>query len=40
MVFDIIPDIHGQFDKLTHALRALGYQERKGAWRHANPTRM
>ena len=38
-MFDIIPDIHGQFDKLTHALRALGYQERNGAWRHANPAR-
>ncbi len=37
---DIIPDIHGQFDKLVHALRRLGYRERNGAWRHSDPGRI
>lgn len=38
-MFDIIPDIHGQYDKLTSALSQLGYQPRNGAWRHSNPSR-
>jgi hypothetical protein len=37
---DIIPDIHGQADKLTAALRRLGYNERNGAWRHSDPNRI
>ncbi len=36
---DIIPDIHGQADKLKAALTNLGYQDRKGAWRHSDPDR-
>jgi hypothetical protein len=30
----IIPDIHGQHGKLEAALKALGFQHRRGAWRH------
>lgn len=37
MSHDIIGDIHGHADKLEALLQALGYQLRKGAWRH--PTR-
>jgi Calcineurin-like phosphoesterase len=39
MLYDIIPDIHGQFAKLTHALTSLGYARRHGAWRHSEPGR-
>lgn len=39
-MFDIIPDIHGQADKLWERLTALGYAERKGAWRHPDPNRV
>lgn len=38
-MFDVIPDIHGQSEKLKGALRNLGYRERNGAWRHSDPTR-
>jgi hypothetical protein len=38
-MFDVIPDIHGQADKLKGALGDLGYRERNGAWRHSDPTR-
>ena len=38
-MFDVIPDIHGQADKLKSALGNLGYRERNGAWRHSDPTR-
>lgn len=38
-MYDVIPDIHGQADKLKSALNDLGYRERNGAWRHSNPTR-
>jgi len=38
-MFDIIPDIHGQYEKLVHALRRLGYGRRNGAWRHSDPAR-
>lgn len=38
-MYDIIPDVHGQADKLKGALRELGYQERNGAWRHSDPAR-
>lgn len=38
-MFDIIPDVHGQLEKLTHRLTDLGYVDRLGAWRHSNPWR-
>ena len=38
-MYDVIPDIHGQAEKLKPALRNLGYSERKGAWRHSDPKR-
>lgn len=34
MDYDIIGDIHGQFEKLETLLRRLGYREQQGAWRH------
>lgn len=34
MDYDIIGDVHGQFDKLDALLDALGYRERAGARRH------
>ena len=34
MAYDIIGDIHGQADKLEALLRALGYRDTAGAWRH------
>ncbi|MBW0158396.1 metallophosphoesterase [Sedimentimonas flavescens] len=37
---DIIPDIHGQADKLRQRLSALGYQERSRVWRHPDPDRI
>jgi hypothetical protein len=36
--FDVIGDVHGQFDKLVALLNELGYCERAGAWRHPNRT--
>jgi hypothetical protein len=39
MIWDIIPDIHGQAGKLTSLLTLLGYTDRLGAWRHSNPNR-
>lgn len=36
---DIIPDIHGQYDKLEAALTGLGYRHKGGAWRHSTPAR-
>jgi len=38
-MYDVIPDIHGQAEKLKTALRNLGYFERRGAWRHNDPKR-
>lgn len=38
-MWDIIPDIHGQADKLTGLLRGLGYAKTRGAWRHPDPDR-
>lgn len=38
-MIDIIPDIHGQADKLFDALTRLGYRLRGGAWRHSDPQR-
>jgi hypothetical protein len=34
MGYDIIGDIHGQFEKLESLLTRLGYRQRQGAWRH------
>ena len=34
MGYDIIGDIHGQFEKLESVLTRLGYRQRQGAWRH------
>jgi hypothetical protein len=34
MSFDIIGDIHAEFDKLTALLGLLGYSESRGVWRH------
>ena len=39
MIWDIIPDIHGQADKLTGLLGRLGYRETRGTWCHPNPGR-
>jgi len=36
--FDVIGDVHGQFDKLVALLNELGYRERAGAWRHPSRT--
>jgi Calcineurin-like phosphoesterase len=36
MAFDIIGDIHGQYDKLVTLLRHLGYSESAGTWRHSD----
>ncbi len=38
-VTDIIPDIHGQADKLRVALRNLGWRQRGGSWSHPEPDR-
>ncbi len=38
-MYDIIPDIHGQSEKLKTTLKALGYRKRNGAWRHVDPAR-
>lgn len=32
--YDVIGDVHGHADALTDLLRAMGYAERHGAWRH------
>jgi predicted MPP superfamily phosphohydrolase len=39
-MYDIIPDIHGQSEKLKQALTNLGYENRNGAWRHSDPKRI
>jgi hypothetical protein len=36
--YDVIGDIHGHADKLIGLLRAMGYEQRSGAWRHAERT--
>jgi hypothetical protein len=33
--FDVIGDIHGQYDKLVSLLSHLGYSQANGAWRHS-----
>ena len=35
MIYHIIPDIHGQADKLTGLLTKLGYCVNRGTWRHS-----
>jgi len=32
--FDIIGDVHGQFDKLVGLVSYMGYREVGGTWRH------
>lgn len=36
--FDVIGDVHGQFDKLVGLLKHLGYRDHAGAWRHSGRT--
>jgi hypothetical protein len=38
MNYDIIGDIHGQYDKLVSLLKTLGYHETMRAWRHPDRT--
>lgn len=38
MNYDIIGDIHGQFEKLEFLLRRLGYEPSQGAWHHPERT--
>jgi len=38
MRFDVIGDIHGEFDKLTSLLDVLGYSESAGIRRHPERT--
>lgn len=38
-MYDIIPDIHGQFAKLQGILDRLGYIRMNGTWRHADTER-
>ena len=38
-LYDIIPDIHGQYGKLECILSQLGYSRRGGQWRHTNKHR-
>src|SRR5664280_345440 len=35
--YDVIGDVHGCADKLEGLLGALGYEERKGAYRYPTP---
>ncbi|WP_320177517.1 metallophosphoesterase [Roseovarius pacificus] len=39
MTYDIIPDIHGQFEKLTGLLRHLGWVRTPAGWRNDDPGR-
>jgi hypothetical protein len=36
--FDVIGDVHGQYDKLVGLLKALGYRDNAGSWRQTNRT--
>ena len=38
-ITDIIPDIHGQAEKLRHALRRLGWRRNGVTWLHPEPDR-
>ena len=37
--YDIIPDVHGQYDKLLHLLLKLGWHKKKGSWKHFDKQR-
>ena len=37
--YDIIPDIHGQFEKLVRLLGKLGWHQKNATWRHPNKDR-
>jgi Calcineurin-like phosphoesterase len=36
--FDVIGDVHGEFDKLVELLKHLNYRESSGTWRHPDRT--
>jgi hypothetical protein len=36
--FDVIGDLHGEYDKLVSLLTHMGYSEASGAWRHPERT--
>jgi len=36
--FDIIGDVHGQYEKLVGLLQHLGYESHQGSWKHLNRT--
>ena len=36
--FDVIGDVHGEFDRLVDLLTLLGYQDSGGVWRHPERT--
>jgi hypothetical protein len=38
MKFDVIGDVHGEYDKLVELLSHLGYSESDGAWAHPSRT--
>jgi hypothetical protein len=38
MQFDIVGDVHGQYDKLVSLLSHIGYSESNGLWRHPERT--
>jgi hypothetical protein len=38
MSYDIVGDVHGQYDKLVALLRTLGYRETFRTWRHPDRT--
>ena len=37
--YDIIPDVHGQYDKLLRLLLKLGWHEKRGYWTHCDKKR-
>ena len=38
MYYDIIGDVHGEYDKLVELLKKLGYSEVRGSWRQSGHT--
>lgn len=40
MHFDIIPDIHGDYDRLAATLKTLGWEEQPTGWRHPEGRRL